>query len=172
EGGHVQALAAVRVHQRLQASGAPPGGDHAPAVVKEAPHRGGAEAGGRAGDEDGPGHGGILCRRRWDFRGRRNDSTGHAAVLPSAGLGAGFAALAVPASSCPATAARLRPVADLPRVLALVARCFSSMPSASTTSSDRMPAALAIAIRACARFSSGLACSSSRIASRSARSAL
>src|SRR3546814_453101 len=46
------------------------------------------------------------------------------------------------------------------------------MSSASTTSSDRMPAALAMAMRASALLSSGLASNSSRMASRSAASAL
>src|SRR3546814_1068151 len=52
--------------------------------------------------------------------------------------GADFAAVFV------AAGLRLRPVAALPRVRALAARVFFSMSSASPTSSDRIPAGLAV----------------------------
>src|SRR3546814_4311511 len=64
--------------------------------------------------------------------------------------GADFAAVFV------AAGLRLRPVAALPRVRALAERVFFSMSSASTTSSDRLPAALAMAVRASASVSLGV----------------
>src|SRR5688500_14939871 len=104
-----------------------------------------------------------------ECRGRDQDflAGGFAAAEPLPAFFAGFSAAAADAG-----ALRLRPVDDLPAVRDFDARCFSSMSSARTMSSDRIPAALAIAIRASALFSSGLASSSSRITSRSAASAL
>src|SRR5690606_21232860 len=164
EGGGVHLVRTQRIDQGLQAPGAPAAGDHAPAGGDETFDGGAAEAGCRAGDECGPGHGLIVGAAEAAIQKIADRGFRRSYFF----LGAGFFAGAV------FFAAGLRALCavPLPRVLALVERCFCNMSSARTTSSERMPAALAMAMRAAALFSSGLASSSSRMASRRAASAL